>query len=262
MKRFFRVYKILFLMNLSVLTAHRGAFINHLISGTVWGIFSFIVMILLTYNVRSIYSWSKQDILLLNGILGIILGLFNTFFQANFDNFPNLVNKGKLDSFLLKPMDAQVLLGIWHTKVVSLSRALIGFIFIFYICIHYQISISWTGVLLSIPVVILGIGLYYSIWLFVTTLTIWFDRATNIVELLHSLQGIMRIPPVAFRELNLVLFLVVLPLTIVAATPVGLFLGRFDFGGLALLTTVSFVCLLLSRKFWLLALRSYTSASS
>ena len=45
---------------------------------------------------------------------------------------------------------------------------------------------------------ILGLGLYYSIWSIITTLTVWFDRATNIIELLHSLQGIMRMPPVVF----------------------------------------------------------------
>jgi ABC-2 type transport system permease protein len=262
MKKYFRVYKKLFLMNLSVLTAHRAAFINHLVGGTVWGILSFIVALLLTYNVQSIFSWSKQEILLLTGILGVILGLFNTFFQANFDAFPNLVNKGKLDSFLLKPMDAQLLLSIWNTKIISLSRAIIGVVFIIYIYINYQLSFSWFGFILSLPIILLGLGLYYSIWLIVTTLTIWFDRATNIVELLHSLQGIMRIPPVAFRELNVTLFLIVLPLTIIAATPVGLFLGRFDLGGVALLSIVSLLCLFISRRFWLFALRSYTSASS
>lgn len=262
MKRYLRVYKKLFFMNLSVLTAHRAAFINHLVGGTVWGIFSFIVMLLLTYNVRSVFSWSKQDILLLTGILGVILGLFNTFFQANFDAFPNLVNKGKLDSFLLKPMDAQLLLSIWNTKIISLSRAIIGVVFIIYIYINYHLSFSWFGFILSLPIILLGLGLYYSIWVIVTTLTIWFDRATNIVELLHSLQGIMRLPPVVFRELNFTLFLIVLPLTVIAATPVGLFLGRIDLKSIGLLTFISFLFIFISRKFWLFALRSYTSASS
>jgi len=249
-------------MNLSVLTAHRAAFINHLVGGTVWGIFSFIVMLLLTHNVQSIFSWNKQEILLLTGILGVVLGLFNTFFQANFDAFPNLVNKGKLDTFLLKPMDAQVLLTLWNTRIISLSRALIGLVFIIYISINYNLSLSLIGIILSLPLIVLGLGLYYSIWLIVTTLTIWFDRATNIVELLHSLQSIMRLPPVVFRELSFILFLVLLPLTIVAATPVGVIMGRIDLGSIALLSAVSLLFLFISRKFWLFALRSYTSASS
>lgn len=262
MKRFFKIYRQLFLMNLSVLTAHRAAFVNHLVAGTVWGAFSIAVTLLLTHNVKSVFSWSKQDILLLSGVLAIILGLFNTIFQANFDAFPRLVNKGKLDNFLLKPVDPQILLTIWNTKIISFNRALLGVIFIIYVCITYQVSLNWVGIFLSIPVILLGLGLYYSIWLFITTLTIWFDRATNIVEFLHSLQGIMRLPPVVFRELSFMLFLIVLPLTIIASTPVGLILGRIDIGGIALLAIISLSSIFLSRRFWLFALRSYTSASS
>lgn len=262
MKKFLKIYNQLFFMNLSVLTAHRAAFMNSLLGGTLWGIFSFIVMLLLTYNVKSIFTWSKQDILLLTGILGVILGLFNTFFQANFDEFPTLVNKGKLDSFLLKPIDAQLLLSIWHTKIISLSRALIGIVFIIYVYFNYHLVFSWFGFLLALPLIVLGLGLYYSIWLFVTTLTIWFDRATNIVDLLHSLQGIMRLPPVVFRELNLMLFLIVAPLVIIGATPVGVILGRVNVIDISILILLTVVFLVASRRFWLFALRSYTSASS
>lgn len=249
-------------MNLSVMTAHRAAFFNHLVSGTVWGIFSFIIMLLLTYNVKSIFTWSKQDILVLTGVLGIILGIFNTLFQGSFDAFPTLVNKGKLDSFLLKPMDAQLLLSSWSVRIISGSRALVGVFFLLYLAGAYHIAFNWVGIVFSIPLIILGLGLYYSIWSIVTTLIIWFDRASNIVEMLHFLQGIMRLPPVVFKELNIILFMIVFPLIIISSTPVGLILGEVNIINISMLLIISIAFLFLARKFWLFALRSYTSASS
>ncbi|MEK7605165.1 MAG: ABC-2 family transporter protein [Patescibacteria group bacterium] len=257
-----RVYKQLLSMNFSVLTAHRAAFANHLISGIIWGIFYFVVMLLLTNNVKSIFDWSKEEILLLAAILAIMIGIFNALFQANFDSFPNLVNKGKLDSYLLKPIDSQLILTMWNIKFFSLTRSLIGVIFIWYLTVYYHITFSWLGFAYAIPFMILGLGLYYSIWSIITTLTVWFDRATNIIELLHSLQGIMRMPPVVFREVNVVLYMAVLPLTIIAATPVGLVLKKSSASNLIILTVTSIIFMVACRKFWLFALRSYTSASS
>lgn len=262
MKQYIRVYKQLFSMNLSVLTAHRAAFINSIVGGTIWGVFSFIVMILLTYNVKEIFTWTKQDILILSGILGIILGIFNVLFQGSFDSFPNLVNKGKLDAFLLKPIDAQFLTSTYSIRVISGSRALVGFIFLIYLSQAYHFSFSIGGILVSIPLIIIGLALYYAIWAIITTLTIWFTRADNIVEMLHNLQGIMRLPPVVFREVNIIVFLFVLPLVIIASAPVGLVLGRANISGILLLVVLAGIFVFLSRKFWLFALRSYTSASS
>ncbi len=249
-------------MNFSVLTAHRAAFVNHLVGGTVWGIFSFVVLLLLTHNIKGLFTWSREEMLLLGSILAIILGIFNMFFQGNFDAFPLLVNKGKLDQYLLKPVDSQFFLSVWHIKMMSITRALIGIIFLVYVTIQYDMTLSLVGVLGVIPLMIVSMGIYYAIWSVVTTLTIWFDRATNIVELLHSLQGMMRIPPVAFQELNTILFLLVFPLTIVAATPVGVILGKSDFISILVLFITSVTFLFIARKFWFYALRFYTSASS
>ena len=76
-------------------------------------------MLLLTNNVKSIFDWSKEEILLLAAILAIMIGIFNALFQANFDSFPNLVNKGKLDSYLLKPIDSQLILTMWNIKFLA-----------------------------------------------------------------------------------------------------------------------------------------------
>lgn len=262
MKQLIKIYKRLIIMNFAVLTSHRAAFINHLVGGTVWGIFSLAVMLLLTSKVTSIYTWSKEEMLLLSGVLAVLLGVFNTLFQGNFDNFPQLVNKGKLDTFLLKPLDAQLSLSLWNIKIMSLSRVMVGIIFMVYVISVYQLSVNFAGIFISIPLFVFGIGLYYSIWSIVTTLTIWFDRATNIVEILHSIQGVMRLPPVVFQELSITLFMIVFPLAVIASTPVGLFLGSPSITDVLLLIFLSFLFLLISRKFWIFALRSYTSASS
>lgn len=262
MKRYFAVYKRLLMLNIAMLTAYRLNFFNYLVSGSVWGIFSIASIVLLTSRVTTVYSWEKSEILLLTAVHAITVGIFHMLFSSNFERFPRYVALGQLDSYLLKPIDSQVLVSIWLIRIVSLSRVIMGVGFLLYVITTYAIPVTPWQYLLLIPAIILGLSIMYAIWFMITTLSIWFYRITNITEVLYTLNGITRFPPDILREAALYVFLFLFPLTIIVASPTKILLSRISLSDVFFLCTLSLGLVYLSRRFWLFALRSYTSASS
>lgn len=252
----------MFILNFSMLTAYRGNFVNYLISGSIWGVFSILSMVLITANVTEVLGWKRHEILVLTGVSQIVMGIQHMFFSSNFERFPLYIQQGKLDSYLLKPVDAQVLVSVWLIRIISFSRLIIAGAFLGYLIIAYKLPVTIWTILGFIPLIICSVIILYSIWLMVTTLTIWFTRLSNIPEVLYSISAVMRFPPEVYREVTFFLFFFLFPLLLIGATPAKQLLGQLTATSLGITLLFAVVLLVVSRKFWLFALRSYTSASS
>lgn len=260
MLRYFRIYKKLLELNWSVLIAYRSNFINSLISSIVWGGFTILQMLLLTSRVDSLFGWSKNDIILLTCVFNIILGVFHLLFSRNFEYFSRIVHLGQLDTFLLKPLDSQFLLSFRYINYTSIIRVFFGIgLALFFMRGRLP---TFMDIALFIFFAICGLIVLYSIWYLVTTLTIWFSRLTNIVDVLFTMSGLTRFPPEMYREFSFYLFAFLLPLVLVIATPTKYLLHRPDIFSSISLVIFSIVLFLASRWFWRYALKSYTSASS
>lgn len=262
MKRYVRVYLLLLRMNFSHLLAYRSNFVNSMLGSMTWGIFSFVSMTLLTLKVDTVYGWKREEILMLTGAYGILIGIFHSTFSKNFERLTLLINRGALDSILLKPLDSQFLVSFWLFNYPGLFRVFAGIIFILYLIVHFSLSIPLVGVLLFPFFLIAGLILLYSIWFIVGTTVFWFTRLTNLVELMYSISGTSRFPREIFEQLTWFVFLLVLPISFIVITPVRVFLGDVhgtEIIGLFVSTGTLFT---FSRLFWKHALRSYSSASS
>ncbi len=262
MKRYFRVYNKLLELNLSALTAYRGNLVNSVISSVVWGLFTVFSVILLTNRIDSLFGWSRDEIILLTCVFNIILGIFHLLFSRNFEYFSRIVHLGQLDTFLLKPIDAQFLLSTRYINYTSIIRILFGVGLTMYFLRERLFAIQLVDIILFLFFSICGIVLLYSIWYIVTTITIWFSRLNNIVDVLFTMSSITRYPPEMYREFSFYIFAFLLPLILVIATPIKFLLGRPDVFSMVSLSILSVVFFIASRKFWRFALRSYTSASS
>lgn len=261
MKKYLRIYKTLLLLNLSTLIAYRANFVNSLISSLAWGSFSIISVLLLTAKNSTVYGWSKEELLILIGAYNIFVGIFHLLFSRNFDRFSTLIHYGQLDSILVKPLNSQFLLSLWFFNYTSLFRVLLGIFFTAYMLIQIHAVVSLTALIGFFIFGIFGILSLYSVWFIIVTITIWFTRLSNLIELLYSINGMTRFPQEMFRGLKIGFFFL-LPITLVITTPTKILLNKLSVVDLLLLFIFSLVLFYLSRKFWNFALRFYTSASS
>lgn len=262
MKHYFNIYKMLLKLNFSRLTAYRSNFVNSLLSALAWGLFSVFSIVLLTSRTTSVFGWEREEILLLTAVYSSLTGLFHTFLAPNFERLAQITNFGQLDRILLFPIDSQFSVSVWEINYTRLIRILIGIMLFVLLLQPLNLQISFVGYVVFVILFLVGLLLQYTIWFGVATLTIWFTRLSNLVELMYSVTGMARYPREMFRQLADYIFVFLLPITLIIITPVKVLFQKASVLDVMILLAVTLGLFYLSRKFWQFALRFYTSASS
>lgn len=262
MKKYLKVYKTLLKMNLSVLIMYRANFYNSLIASIAWGLFSLFSIVLLTSKATIVFGWKREELLLLNGLYGIIVGIYHVFISRNFERFSNIIHFGQLDSLLIKPIDSQFLLSFWLIGYATFSRVIIAFVYTWYISNQLHISPTFFSVISIAILMIFSLVLLYSIWYIVITLTIWQTRLSNLTELMFTITGTARYPQEMLHQLTSYVFVFLIPITLIINVPAKAYLAKLQTVDVVWLVVLSVGLFLVSRKFWKFALRFYTSASN
>src|SRR3989338_4594609 len=262
MKKYFRVYSQFIRMNISEIFAYRIHFINSLIGATVWGVFHVISVLLLTSTVSRIYGWTSQELIILTASFSFLWGFFHFFFAPNFEDIPDIIDRGDLDFILLKPIDSQLFLTLQKINFSAFIRTLIGIVVLFIVINGLQLHITMLQILSYLFTVFMGLILIYSLWFFVSTFIIWFPRLSNLTAFLFLISGISRYPPEILQGTGQFIFLFLLPIFLFVSIPTKVLLHKALSGELLLLFLCMVGFFLLARYFWKFALRHYTSASS
>lgn len=216
---------------------------------------------LLTSKTKSVNGWSRDELMVMSGAYSIVITTFHILFSRNFERFSKIINKGELDLILLKPIDSQFLVSFWLFHFPNLGRLLMGILFVIYMVSKMHIAVTLINVLGFVALMSFSVTLLYALWFIVSTLTIWFTTLTNLSDLLYNLTSFSRFPREVYQELKEYIFLFLLPISLVIATPVKGLLSKALSGDVWLLLGFSIGLFLLSRAFWKFALRFYTSAN-
>lgn len=258
--RYFRIYKTILKLNFSYLTAYRGNMVNGLIANSVWGFFSLLLIIILTAKTPSVFGWTRQELFLLFGIYNIFTSVFQFFFARGFDRFSEIVNRGRLDSVLLKPVDSQFLMSVSYINLPVLLRIFLGGGFIAYVLMQMHYLPTLTQFFFTLILMAASIMVLYSMWYVVSTCLIWWSNLTNLVGLMYEINGITRYPQEMYRSISPILFYTILPLTLVATIPTQALIGKATLNNMFLLIFFAVFLLFVSRVFWQYTLRFYVSA--
>lgn len=262
MKRYWNIYKQLLRLNLASLLTYRVNFVNNVLASIGWGFMSLFTVILLTARVTSAYGWKREELLLFNGLYGIIIGIFHMFISINMGRMSRVIHMGELDGILVKPIDSQFAISLWWVNFSTVFRILIAVSYTAWILYGLHIVLTPFHILLFVLFASASIILLYSLWFLVLTNLIWFTNLSNLVLFMYSFESMARFPKEMLLQLTGVVFVVVFPLALVINTPARALLGRVTItDGLALLMLAAGFWVA-ARMYWRFALRSYTSASS
>ncbi len=189
------------------------------------------------------------------------MSTFYVLFSRNFNQFQSTIHFGRLDTLLIKPIDTQFLLSCWHIGYTQLIRFSIGVFFLIYMLnkIHLQITLLTLVGLFCI--VILSVVIMYSFWFIMMTLTIWFTKLSNMVDLLYAINSVSRFPQDIYKGASAFLMFALFPLTLIITVPARVILNKMLIGDVVWPIIFSVGMLFCARKFWKFALRYYTSAS-
>jgi len=210
----------------------------------------------------SIGGWEFEQALIIQGIYTILNGITNTWFNPNLTEIVKHIREGTLDFVLLKPIDSQFFISLKKFAPSGILEILLGICLLLYCVRINHINFNFGFLTFSLITIISSICILYSLWFFISTTTIWFVKTWNATEVLRSFLYIGRFPLNSFSFSLRIFFSVFIPIAFITTIPSEVFLGTSELWKIFLEILVAIIFIYTSRKFWLFALRYYSSASS
>lgn len=260
--RYIRVYKAFLKINISQVAAYRmDALFGSIMASTCWSIFQITAMYLVTLHIKSAFGWTREELIMLSGVYSICVGFFSLVFMRAFSELAEIINRGWLDMYLMKPIDSQFTISVHSMSLTSGIRLILGVIIAMIVGVLVGIQPTASNILAFTALLMAGSLLLYSVLYIVATVLIWSPQLDNMVDLFYALRAIGRYPSGMYETAGLFVFLLAAPFALPISVPVKALLGTATQVEIIELVTLSMIAFIASRIFWKFALRSYTSAS-
>jgi ABC-2 type transport system permease protein len=261
-KKYLKVYTKFLHTSLASELEYKTNILIDLITAILSLIGSIFLLSIFFQNNFSIGGWEFKQALIIQGIYTILNGITNTWFNPNLTEIVKHIREGTLDFVLLKPIDSQFYISLKKITPSGVLEIMLGSCLLLYCIKINQININLLFMTLCFITIICSICILYSLWFFISTTTIWFVKTWNATEVLRSFLYIGRFPLNSFSLSLRIFFSIFIPIAFITTIPSEVFLGLSKLWEILLEIIVAIVFLFFSRRFWLFALKFYTSASS
>ena len=262
LRKYLNVYKKFLHTSLASELEYKTNILIDLITAVLSLIGSIFLLSIFFQNSLSIGGWEFEQALIIQGIYTILNGITNTWFNPNLTEIVKHIREGTLDFVLLKPIDSQFFISFKKFNPSGLLEVMLGLCLLLFCIRINQINLNLSFLSLSFITITCSICILYSLWFFISTTTIWFVKTWNATEVLRSFLYIGRFPLNSFSFSLRIFFSVFIPIAFITSIPSEVFLGISQLWKIFLEVIVAIVFLTASRKFWIFALKFYTSASS
>ena len=262
LRKYLKVYKKFLHTSIASELEYKTNILIDIITAILSLIGSIFLLSIFFQNNSSVGGWEFEQALIIQGIYTILNGITNTWFNPNLTEIVKHIREGTLDFVLLKPIDSQFFISFKKITPSGILEIMLGFLLLIYCIRINQINFNLSFLTLCFITIICSICILYSLWFFISTTTIWFVKTWNATEVLRSFLYIGRFPLNSFSFSLRIFFSVVIPIAFITTIPSEVFLGLSQLWKMLLEVIVASVFLFSSRKFWLFALKFYSSASS
>ncbi|NTU72838.1 hypothetical protein HGB07_01540 [Candidatus Roizmanbacteria bacterium] len=252
-------------LELKKLFVYRGSFWIFFITQPFWSLTQVFMIESMFGQTNNIAGYNRFNMYILLGTYRIIGSLGFVFVFSRLIQLPNLVrgtDPESLDVLLTKPIDSQVVATTGSYFFGAISSTLLGFIFLGYGITHLREPIVMWNVFAYICLLVIGLMLYYITLLFFRTLVFWFEELYATRELWESLNKISTYPSRLFTGPVGIFFNLVLPIGLAGAIPAEMLTGKIEPIMLLYYCIVVTIFFYLSRKFWQISIKRYSSFSS
>jgi ABC-2 type transport system permease protein len=240
---------------------YRTNFLTMIAVDLVWIWVEFTLFTAIYANVETLADWTKPQVFFFLGVFFSSDALFTTFFQRNFWNFSDLVNKGELDILLTKPISP---LFLSLTRWINLT-AIFNFFLGIGIMVKYADQAGFEGGLRWFSVLgwllfgllsALLLRFAFTIWIF------WTERSWALSRLYYQFFAFATKPDAIYPKMIRYTILTALPFGFIGSVPARALLKGIswqEIGGLLVILVAFFF---FDAWFWKSGLKRYQSASS
>ena len=210
----------------------------------------------------TIGTWTVGEVRVFLGILFLVDAIYMVLFHDNMDHLSEKVRRGDLDLLLAKPINSQFMMSTQRMAPAYVINSLICISYLLWSFAHLEVARPWWGLLWLFVLVPCGTMIVYCGRFFFSAMALIFTRAEYLGYLWYQLYRLgMRPDSIYFPWLKYLL-LTAFPVGLIASVPsrAVLFPAEPLLFVWTILVTALFI--FLTTRFWRMALRQYSSASS
>ena len=256
-----RIYGIQVKNNWVREAVYRVNFLTAMATDVIWICVELLLFTVIYSNVPVLAGWTKYQVYFFLGIFFSSDALFTTFFQRNFWNFSDLVNKGELDILLTKPV---------HPLFLALSRwinitAIFNIFLGLGITVQYSKAAGFSGgwKWLLVPVwLLIGMVTQCLIRFTFSLPVFWTERSWAISRLYYQFFQFATKPDSLYPASLRYLILTALPFAFISSIPARALLHGLHWTEYANVVGVLVAFTVLNAILWQMGLQRYQSASS
>jgi viologen exporter family transport system permease protein len=213
-------------------------------------------------HTETLGGWRSDDVLALVGVFFLVGGIIGLIIRPGLGMFIDSVRDGSLDFTLTRPEDAQLLVSIQRVEIWKVIDIALGFgvLAISLVRLGERVGISEA---VSFGVVLLaGAVIIYSFWVVLASLSFWFVRVENILEIFQSVYEAGRWPISLYPGWLRFGLTFIIPVAFVTTVPAEALTGRLTAKTLIGALLLAGLLFVVSRVIWRIGLRRYSGASA
>ncbi len=207
-------------------------------------------------------GWRPNEVLALLGVYFLVGGVIGLVIRPGMEDLIESVRTGTIDFTLTKPVDAQLLVSIQRVQIWQGLDILLGLGVLAFALVRLGETVGfWEGVLF-IVMLLAGSAIVYGFFLMLATLSFWFIRVINVLEIFQSMYQAGRWPVSLYPGWLRYGLTFIVPVAFATTVPAQALTGRLNWqtliGTIGLAAAIFFV----SRVVWKVGLRHYSGASA
>ena len=207
-------------------------------------------------------GWRPDEVLALVGVYFLVGGMIGVVIQPGMSQLIDSVRDGTLDFTLTKPEDAQLLVSVQRVEIWQLIDIVLGLSVLVSALLRLGERVGGGQAALFVAMLLAGGAIIYSFWLMLATLSFWFVRVENILEIFRSMYEAGRWPVSLYPGWLRFALTFVVPVAFATTVPAEALTGRLSGQTLLGATLLAVAMLVISRLFWRLGLRQYSGTSA
>ena len=207
-------------------------------------------------------GWQQDEVLALVGVYFFISGVIGLLIRPGMEDFIESVRDGTFDFNLTKPADAQVLVSLQRLDIFEIQDILLGLGVLIYAVLRLGAAIGALQIAEFLLMLVTGGVVIYSFFMILSTLSFWFVRVENILEIFRSMYEAGRWPVSLYPGWLRYGLTFIVPVAFATTVPAEAITGRLDWQTLLLSIILAVVLFVFARIFWKIGLKHYSGASA
>ena len=261
--RYLRILSLLARISLMKQMAYRSSFFLAVLGKILRVTIVLIFFQAIFLNVKEIGGWNFNEVILLYATFSLIDFLISITFHRNLIYFmPDQIRKGDYDFKIIKPINLLFYSSLESLDMMDLVSVIPTLFLLFYAFLKVGFAFSILQFLIYIFLILNALVFLYALIVLLATINFWAVQKNGLGRFYESIVRIARYPTTIYDGFWKILFIYILPISVISQVPTEGLLGKLSWQYLGYVLIFSILLLMVAIRFWKFGLKRYSSASS